>query len=299
MFKDLYKSANDKIPTEDAYLRVMKKVSKESSKTKYNYTKVAMLAACLVLTVSMISVYDKFSEKTEEPFEIITSHTIPSTEIESAKETTMPAAPDIIAEPVKTDVKAETKTTLKPDIKKEETVLEVKAQENGNKGNLPLFVETVSDTKIAKNQGIPEGSMVGTARFYVQGDIYTKEDYAQYLGKNIEEVIYLPENYKNESPNEQILSLEDDENFNDSWTYYFTDDENTVFINTTKKTEYVESIVENDAYEKSSISGYDAVIFEEESQKNAYFVAEDIGYSVATSGVSYQDFENILVSLTK
>ena len=237
MFKDLYKSANDKIPTEDAYLRVMKKVSKESSKTKYNYTKVAMLAACLVLTVSMISVYDKFSEKTEEPFEIITSHTIPSTEIESAKETTMPAAPDIIAEPVKTDVKAETKTTLKPDIKKEETVLEVKAQENGNKGNLPLFVETVSDTKIAKNQGIPEESMVGTARFYVQGDIYTKEDYAQYLGKNIEEVIYLPENYKNESPNEQILSLEDDENFNDSWTYYFTDDENTVFINTTKKTE--------------------------------------------------------------
>ena len=109
----------------------------------------------------------------------------------------------------------------------------------------------------------------------------------------------MPENYKNESPTEQILSLEDDENFNDSWTYYFTDDENTVFINTTKKTDYVESIVENDAYEKSSISGYDAVIFEEESQKNAYFVAEDIGYSVATNGVSDQDFENILVSLTK
>ena len=170
MFKDLYKSANDKIPTEDAYLRVMKKVSKESTKTKYNYTKVAMLAACFILTVSMISVYDKISEKTEEPFEIITSHTIPSPEIEPAKEITMPAPPDITLEPVKKAVKAETKTTLKPENKKEETVLDVKTQNVENKGNLPLFVETVSDTRIVKNQGLPEGSMVGTARFYVQGD---------------------------------------------------------------------------------------------------------------------------------
>ena len=78
MFKDLYKKANDAIPTEDAYLRVMEKVNAKPTKTKYSYGKIAALAACFILTISLVTVYEKAAPKKEEPFGPITKENIPA-----------------------------------------------------------------------------------------------------------------------------------------------------------------------------------------------------------------------------
>jgi len=67
LFKDLYKKANDTIPTEDAYLRVMEKVNAQPQKTKYGYTKYIAVAACFILMVSVVSVFRSMSPDNNSP----------------------------------------------------------------------------------------------------------------------------------------------------------------------------------------------------------------------------------------
>lgn len=391
MFKDLYKNANDKIPTDDAYRRVMERVSQESPKTKYSYKKVAMLAACFVLTISMISVYENYTSKIEKEFEVIPKPTRvatttpeqdvtpsaapivePAMEVSENKEKADLSEPKkktpaskskqeatdeinvpVVAETIvpeetwdeviepkgivikSTDKKnspqttdqiptlastSEDNDTSTPVAHEDNTfvVSETKTPENVNQEPatevaMPAM-ENVTEpeqkpasgggssyrrTKIVKNQGMPEESLTSVARFSVHGEAITNEEYSRYLGKDVEAAVNLPENFVKETASEQILSLDDDENFNDQWAYYYTSDESSLFINTTKKTENIENIIENADYSKSNISGYDAVIFEEDVQKTAYMVAEDIGYSVTGIAVSDETFENVLISLVK
>lgn len=272
MFKDLYNGAASKISTQDAYLRVMKKVDAAPKKNKYSFAKIATLAACFILTFSMISLYDDFEKERTGDTEIVTPVPVATNEpeISVAEETASPV----------------TVSTVKP----QKTPKAVKPE---------VTPESVSSSKIVKNQGLPEGSMTATARLYVPGEIYTAEKYSEYLGKNIEEAVVLPESYKNESPKEQELCLEEGENFNDEWTYYFTDNESSVFIHTTKNTNRHQSFLNNDAFEKSNISGQAAVVFEEDTQKIAYFTDDSIGYTVTGMDVSDEVFENVIFSLVK
>ena len=258
MFKDLYKNANDKIPTQDAYLRVMERVNSESRKTKYPYMKVAALAACFVLTVAMVSVYEKSKPSVETPIE--------------------PA--NVITETVPTPASVE----VKPDATQKPQKVITKAPEN---------------KKVLYNHGIPEGAGISVARFTQEGEIVTSKEYAEYIGKDIEEAILLPEGFENQSPQEQILVLEEGENFNDQWTYYFEGEDASVFVTTSKKTDDVKNIIDNPEYQKSDILDCEVAIFEEEMQKLAFFEKQSIGYTVTGMNVSDGDFENILKSLVK
>ena len=277
MFKDLYKKANDKIPTEDAYLRVMDKVEAKSKKTKYSYAKVALLAACFLLTVSMISVYENFAPKEEVPFEVLTPETLTTDAPKVSKSVPTPeTTPAVVVEEKVEQAELCGYPTVSPEVAEEVTF----------------------ENSFFKNQGIPENIGTNVARFTL-GDTVLKETYYEYLGKNVEESLALPEGFINETPDEHKLCLEENENFDDRWTFYFTKGENSIFITTTKKTENILSVLNSETYEKSTVSGITAVWFEQDLEKIALIEVGGIAYTLSSYGVSDQDFENLIISLTK
>lgn len=292
MFKDLYKNANDKIPTEDAYLRVMETVNNKSRKTKYSYAKIVALAACFLLTVSMVSVYENFAPKEEVPFEVIT----PKIEPKAVETTPEPISP----EPKRVTKNVVPKETQAP---VQETVAPIEATpipETEEPVHIPQVLEEVTTPEpqnvFVKNPGIPENIGTSVARFTL-GDTVTKATYYEYLGKNIEEALVLPEGFINETPDEHMLCLEETEDFDDRWTFYFTKDDSSIFITTTKKTENILNILNSEGYEKSNVFGTDVLIFEEEMQKIACIKIGDIAFTLSSYGVSDEDFENLIISL--
>lgn len=291
MFKDLYKNANDKIPTDDAYLRVMEKVNAKSRKTKYNYAKVVALAACFLLTISMISVYENFTPKQEVPFEIIRQENLPTDAPVAAKPTPKPENKSSVTAVSEASAPViETEPTVTP------AVIETDPLVQEIEGGEVVLAEP--QNSFVKNQGIPENIGTSVARFTL-GDTVTKETYYEYLGKNVEASLVLPAGFENETPNEHILCLEATEDFDDRWTFYFTNAENSIFITTTKNTGTVLNILNNESFEKSNVSGISAVVFEEELQKIACLEWGGIAYTVSSYGVADEDFENLIISLVK
>lgn len=289
MFKDLYKHANDKIPTDDAYLRVMENINTKSRKTKYNYARIVALAACFLLTVSMISVYETFAPKEEVPFEIITPENLP---------TSTPAVAKITPEPENQPRVAQVQETTEPVVEADPVEI-LETQEPVQETAEPVEVAMPEpQNSFVKNQGIPENLGTSVARFTL-GDTVTKDTYYEYLGRNIEEALDLPEGFLNETPNEHMLCLEESENFDDRWTFYFTKDDSSIFITTTKNTENVLNIINNENFQKSDVSGIPACLFEEELQKIACIEVGGIAYTLSSYGVSDEDFENLIISLTK
>jgi len=262
LFKDLYKKANDRIPTEDAYLRVMEKVNAKPKTIKYSYGKIAALAACFILTISLVSVYENAVQNRKEPFGQITKENIPVPAVNpetepQTEEPTPEATPEVRVTP-----------------------------------------ESAGEKRYVKNQGIPENMGVGVVRFSA-GESVTEEEYFEYLGRNVIEGISLPQGFTDQSTKEHILTFTEGEEFNDRWTFYFAGDEATIFVTTTKRTEDVSQYVDNQEYEKSKLKETDAVVFEDEEQKVACFVSEDVGFTVFAYGVSDVDFEKLLTSLIK
>lgn len=277
MFKELYKKANDKIPTEDAYLRVMEKVNAKPQKNKYNYAKIAALAACFLLTVSMISVYENFAPKEDVPFEVLTPEPVSTDAPKPAKSVPTPAnTPVVVSEEKSEQAELCGYPTVSPEVTE----------------------EVIPQNSFVKNQGIPENIGTGVARFTL-GDTVLKDTYYEYLGKNVEETIALPDGFINETPNEHNLCLEANENFDDRWTFYFTQGENSIFITTTKNTENIFNVLNNENYEKSNVSGLNAVLFEQDLEKIACIEVNGIAYTLSSYGVSDADFENLIISLTK
>ncbi len=290
LFKDLYKNANDKIPTEDAYLRVMENVNTKSRKTKYSYAKIVALAACFLLTVSMISVYENFAPKEEVPFEVITPENLPTNTPMVAKTTPQPEVQSRVAEVVETSEPVE--------VAQEPIVVSETTEPVQDPETVEVVVTPAPESSFVKNQGIPENIGTSVARFTL-GDAVTKDTYYEYLGKNIDESLVLPEGFENETPDEHMLCLEANENFDDRWTFYFTQGDNSIFITTTKNTGNIQNILNNENFEKSDVLGTNAVLFEEEMQKIACIEVDGIAYTLSSYGVTDEDFENLIISLVR
>ena len=56
-------------------------------------------------------------------------------------------------------------------------------------------------------------------------------------------------------------------------------------------------VMSNELYEKSNVSGIDALLFEEEMQKIACIEIDGIAYTLSSYGVTDEDFQNLIVSL--
>lgn len=286
MFKDLYKNANDKIPTDDAYLRVMESVNTKSRKTKYSYAKIVALAACFLLTVSMISVYENFAPKEEVPFQVIQPENLPvktQVEILGTPEPVLPRVTVVSETPVPSSEPEPqpTEEVIIPDQPLTETEEEI---------------APIQENSFVKNQGIPENIGTSVARFTL-ADTVTKDAYYEYLGRNVEESLVLPDGFLNETPDEHVLCLEEGENFDDRWTFYFNSEESSIFITTTKNTQNVMNLLSNESYQKSSVLGTEVLLFEDDMQKIACINAGGISYTLSSYGVSDEDFQNLIISI--
>lgn len=317
MFKDLYKNANDKIPTEDAYLRVMESVNTKSKKTKYSYAKIVALAACFLLTVSMVSVYENFAPKEETPV-VITPENLPAKVPVVQEVTPTPEVQPKVTKVLETEAPApieeiQPEPTLNPEVTETSEVTEVtEPVQTVEPAEVIVTPKVISEPVITqepiiaqepenafvKNQGIPENLGLAAARFTL-GDTVTKDTYYEYLGLNVEESIVLPDGFTNETPDVHMLCLEQNENFDDRWTFYFTQGDNSIFITTTKNTEKVSGFLNDENYEKSNVSGTKAVLFEQDLEKIACIEADGISYTLSSYGVSDEDFENLIISIVK
>ena len=66
MYKDLYKRANDSIPTDDAKRRVMSRIERPAITKvgpRKRVTEIALLAACMVFTFAAVGIYNNFEKE--------------------------------------------------------------------------------------------------------------------------------------------------------------------------------------------------------------------------------------------
>lgn len=152
---------------------------------------------------------------------------------------------------------------------------------------------------ITPNENMPNQDSPMMVRYIEEENTpVSVDDYYKYLGKDVGSAVNLPDAFVNETPREQNLTLEGEE-VEDEWTFYFTDNENSVFVTTTKDTKKIQDFLNDPQYEKSTVAGNEVIVFEKGAERDAYFISDDIGYTVKVHGVSDEDFENVIVSLTE
>lgn len=305
MFKELYKGANDKIPTDDAKSRVMEKINRPNNvKKNYSYAKVAALAACFIITVGAVGIYENHIAQESIIYEEITPENLVRT-VPNPVETQEPKQ-EVVAPQKETNTvkQEETKAPVTSVKRSRQYVPPKEITEPEISAPIVASIEipqepAASGNVITPNENFPEQASPMMVRYIEEEQTpVSVDDYYEYLGKDIESTVSLPDAFSNETPKEQNLTL-DGEEVKDEWTFYFTDSENSVFVTTTKDTQKIQDFLNDPQYEKSTVAGKDVVVFEKGAEKDAYFISQDIGYTVKVHGVSDEDFENVLVSLTE
>ncbi len=289
MFKDIYKRANDSIPTGTAYTRVMNRLEEPKPHQAWgkSFARAAALAACLIFTFSVVSIYET---RVKAPMDVVISDS--STEPEKMAESTPNAEP-------------EPAVTHKPIVATTEIRNTAKPQANTPAAK-PAEVdiaaaETKSEIKINDLSVLEQDTAAAYAREVI-GAVKVVEvgEYREYLGKDIEAVAVVPERFVNATEQTAFLTVDEEDNYmNDEWCFLFVDGEDFCEIVTTKKTETVQKHLDNERYEKSIVCEKEAVVFAQEDFIRAYALSGGIGYTVTTVGVTAQDAEVLLESILK
>lgn len=276
MFEELYKRANAKIPTEDAKARVVKKINTQNTAKKRinGVIKGAALAACLVLTIAMVGVYQNRPQSQIPQDAALRARPQEQEENKERVENVEPAA--------KSKSAPTEKTTKTP----------VQTPKKAQKSTTIVMNTTQEDAK-AIHAGEPAARKIGKV---VE---VSKEQYYEYLGKNIEKTAVLPHGY--EMVETQKMAFEMDENgefLEDEWHFNYQKDEKTIEIVTTKNIEKISDIIKNNDLEKSKIADNDAIFIEKDTHFIGYMIADEIGYRVTGDKISTGEIEALFVSLT-
>lgn len=310
LYKDLYKKANNNIPTDDAKMRVMARIEKPVAvrvKPRRKVAEFAALAACLVFTFAALGIYNNFEKEQNDK---ILRMNIPETArvLEEAPVSVEPTAEpqDVSQTPLKAEVKStpKPKTTKAPEAQaKEPAVVEVlepvAVLENQVEEPLPEAHIIVNEAKEISGSE-PEPASLMMDRSIGKIEEVTLQEYYEYLGKNIESDVDLPEGFSLITEDEAMFEVADSGEYkNDSWCFVYEKEEMSVEIITSKKTEDVLAQLADESYEKSKISGGNTVVIKENDIYKAYMVAEDVGYTVTSFGLDEAELENLLVSLAK
>lgn len=316
MYKDLYKKANDSIPTDDVKMRVMKRIEKPArSRNVRRFAEISALAACLAVTVSVVGIYNNF-EKEQNNNVLKIAGSMPAASVEKTETE--------VEEKLNVQVQESSPVPQKEVAKKSEPKPTVTATpKESAKSALPerLAEETspIVETEIkgAKEEETPSTSLVinkakdmsedgvSPAAFMVDRSVgrieeVTRDEYYQYIGKNIEADAVLPEGFELFTEETAMFEVADDGSYkNDIWCFVYQNEEKSVEIVTSKKAEDVKEILADDTYEKSLILNKEAVVIKENDICKAYIMPEDVGYSLTCFGISETEIENLLVSLAK
>ncbi len=284
MFKDIYKRANDAIPTGAAYTRVMNRLEEPKPRRTWgkSFARAAALAACLVFTFSVVSIYES-RVKAPDDFVIINA----------------PDEPEITPEATQS---TQTDAAIKPSEQAKRPATKQQVAEPKRAEQPVVAMEPVSTNEIKVNDlSVLSQSAASAYSREIIGAVKAVEigEYREYLGKDIEAAVVLPDGFVNVTEQTAYLTVdEQDEYMSDEWSFIFEKGEAYCEIITTKKTEKIQEYLVGD-YEKSVILEKDAVIFAEEDFIRAYAVSSEIGYTVTTVGVELSDAQTLLESILK
>lgn len=323
MFKEAYKRANDSIPTQDAKKRVMDNLKNPpAAKSPYRkITEAAALAACLVFTFAAVSAYNRFEsgrkkdiiwQYTAENVNSVNTNPTEKDDEYGTAGTAENADSSYTAHSKSGDAEREKKSTAKAASPKQYTSENknipseknepVKETASSYEDNTPVSASFESKTEISVNHisgASPEAlSAVYAAREITPKTEITVGEYYEYLGKNIEESVSVPENFENMTQETAYFEINEDGIFkNDEWNFIFAAENGSVEITTSKNTEKIDEYIGCEDYAKSTVSGKEAVVTESESVYGAYMTSGEVGYSITAFGIDEAQLEELLVSL--
>lgn len=128
----------------------------------------------------------------------------------------------------------------------------------------------------------------------------SKEQYESYIGFSPEKAVIVPDDMTL-FPKEDFSiekNLETGEIINDENTYYFENSfERFMMIATTKKTNEIDSFLNDETYQKSVINDNNFVITLNEGIYNAYLKRNDIGIKITAGKIEEKELENTIKSL--
>ncbi len=307
MYKDLYKKANDSIPTDDVKRRVMSRLEKPvitKVSPRKRVTEIALLAACMVFTFAAVGVYNNFEKEQDD--KILRINTPQMTHVsEEEPDISEAGAMAVLTEPAK--------ETAKPSVspQKQKTAPTKKPAEPSEKVQEPAAESVAPATPEAKTglivneikeaaDGEPAPASLMIDRSIGRIEEVSLSEYYDYIGKNIESTAKLPEGFTLITDGSAMLEVTDSGEYkNDSWCFTYENETKSVEIITSKKTETISEQIADENYEKSIVSGCEAVVMKENDIYRAYMIPKDVGYTVTSFGLDETELEDLLISLAE
>lgn len=303
-FKEIYKSANDSIHGDRGLIEkaIQKAQKKSSSKMIYLFASIAAVAIIVVA----ISVYPEKSEFTMPPIQVASNKDNNSTEknIPANKEKDISKTDESIQEygyhsEEKRQFIEKTAESEIPEHEsdsldaKEELAKKYEASENIAMDSSDA-VSFAGTNKFAKSGGGSDASNVAIAYEGI-----TAEQYCDYIGTDITKKVILPEKMyfetfygtvlKSDSVTGDVIS--DDAEFN------ATGNGKKLSVSVTKLLGEVYKKLNDSTLKKTDISGNVAVIESYETVHKAYVNYLDLYYKIYAEGFSYEELQNVLLSL--
>ncbi len=328
MFKDKYKEAHNEIvpdkellqkilATADYELRNKKESAKLTKNTKHTkksfYPYLYAAAAVMVITTSLTAYNALKSEDTLNQASVLQKEEKNEIKLAEKNETTEEKAQEKTKESVEevnTYNKAQKNVTDETKkLSKDETVQnEVFAPETEALSDSITVLWNVNTVQDFQNDAAIQSRSAplvasGSAAKEVNQSIYedmTKEEYEGYLGFSPEEIADIPVNMALYPTDSFVIEKDSQtgEILNDENTYYYEETyERFIMITTTKKTNKIDSFLNNETYKKSVINNNNVVITLNEGTYNAYLKRNDTGIKITAGKIEEKELENTIKSL--
>lgn len=335
MFEELYKRANDRIDTDEQYRRLMKKLDKSPQKQHSSRISVirraeyaAALAACVSLAFIGIKSADfgtkKINETVPDSYSIaeknkgeinpeISENDIAITpapqntpktrDIKSTADTKTkkPAAkktPSASFEAVREPEKAESAEDTAPAAVQKESIAAQEPEASAE-------AQSIDEIKINKADAADTAVMSSGANFYdmqrkMRSEQISDEEYAEYLGINVPEKIDIPEGMENKSSSGTAIEKDEEGNITeDRKTYVFEGNEKYASVTTTRDTKSTEEYLTSESYEKSIISGNEAVIIANDVSFEGHIITSGTALDITAYNFTQTEFEDVMKSLAE
>ena len=306
MFKDNYKKAHNKIvPDKELFQKViataeyeLEKKKHRTKKTKISFYPYLYAAAAVLLFVTSLTAYNALNPQSQtnntsivekENDKIVVSENITPEKAEEEKEI------------IKNDVRKEYKAPINNEKKVTEEYSE-KTKEEQEPVTVLFNINRIETDNSIQSRSLPlvvsqdEEELINHSIY----EEMSKEDYESYIGFSLTDTVIVPE--------DMVLYPKDDfsieknsetgEIINDENTYYFENSfERFIMIALTKKSDEIDSFLNDETFKKSVINDKNIVITLNEGIYNAYLKRNDVGIKITAGKIEEKELENTIKSL--
>lgn len=315
-FKEIYKSANDDIHADKALLYNIIEKSENTRKMHFKMQYVYMAAS--LAAVIAVSFFLKMQPAQKSQMQILKNTEYSSDKNEIFSETEVVSPKTSADKAANTDKQILSKSvgikdnndvlpsvnSAEGSVKTEDTLTEISDAEDIKTEN-----EVAYDNSVKINDKSPyERSLSGSSArvtFFADDGTCREEigynDYCDYIGIDITAKAKLPVGMSF-SENESVVFTKEDDKTVDDKAYFSAFDSNGekyVQLITSKIYDDAEVYLQNNNYEKSIFNGVSAVVIQNQTVYEAYFMYNGTSISVCTNSFSESELTDLLISLTK